>query len=213
MGFARLFQMLDGGAFGYALSEDGSTCIQLGTHGSLTGVSPAASLRASGGGAHCLMRAWRRDVASGAGGREARGGGRGGREEKCVKRVKRGGFCCGGGRGVVQALARCVLVRDGAWTPEHARWRAEAGGRRSACSAVDSASVHGVSCKRWRAAYWCAMAPAVASMHAQSRAAGAAGGGVIGADESRLLVRTGGRTERRKFLRERGMVHPCADMG
>ena len=73
MGFARLFQMLDGGAFGYALSEDGSTCIQLGTHGSLTGVSPAASLRASGGGAHCLMRAWRRDVASGAGGREARG--------------------------------------------------------------------------------------------------------------------------------------------
>ena len=56
--------------------------------------------------------------------------------------------------------------------------------------------MHGVSCKRWRAAYWCAMAPAVASMHAQSRAAGAAGGGVIGADESRLLVRTGGRTER-----------------
>jgi hypothetical protein len=34
----RLFTKLDGGAFGYALTEDGSSCIQLGTHGSLTSV-------------------------------------------------------------------------------------------------------------------------------------------------------------------------------
>jgi len=34
----KLFSKLDGGSFGYALSENGNTCIQLGTHGSLTGV-------------------------------------------------------------------------------------------------------------------------------------------------------------------------------
>ena len=43
MKFTRLFTKLDGGAFGYALSMDGSTCLQLGTHGSLTSVSPVAS--------------------------------------------------------------------------------------------------------------------------------------------------------------------------
>ena len=43
MKFSRLFTKLDGGAFGYALSMDGSTCLQLGTHGSLTSVSPVAS--------------------------------------------------------------------------------------------------------------------------------------------------------------------------
>ena len=42
--------------------------------------------------------------------------GGGGREEK---RVQRGGFCFGAW-GVVQALARCVLVRDGACSREHA---------------------------------------------------------------------------------------------
>jgi hypothetical protein len=34
----KLFTKLDGGAFGYALTGNGDTCIQLGTHGSLTAV-------------------------------------------------------------------------------------------------------------------------------------------------------------------------------
>ena len=36
MPLVRLFQKLDGGSFGYALSGNGDTCLQLGTHGSLT---------------------------------------------------------------------------------------------------------------------------------------------------------------------------------
>jgi hypothetical protein len=40
MGLTRLFATLD--AFGYA-QANGNTCIQLGSHGSLTAVSPAQS--------------------------------------------------------------------------------------------------------------------------------------------------------------------------